>query len=217
MQHRQHTGRRDQRDHRVDHTRPVHDHPAGGGGAVLRGVQQFVEGVVLDRGQFHGRGPLQVPLGRHPLHLGLQAAGGVGARGPQQCREQHHEGHRDQCGDGSAQPVVDRPAAHQPGQHAVDREQAHRLGRAPARLGGQHDPRGAPVGLPGEPETGRQQGRQPGDHGAEVQLQERVGVLVPAHVVAQRPAEEQPLRLGHLRRGPLLPHRRPTSPLRPRS
>ncbi len=196
MQHGQHARRRDQRYQGAHHTRGVRDHPARRSGAVLGGVQQFVEGVVLDRGQLHGGRPLQVQLGGHPLHLGLQAPGRPRGRGPQQRPDQGHGAHDRQHRYGVAQPVLDRAAGDQPPQHAVHGQQADRLRHAPAHLGRDHRARRPPVGLPGQPAARPQQLRQPRDHGPQTQLQESVVVPVPAHVVTQRAAEQQPLRLG---------------------
>lgn len=196
MQHRQDAGRGDQGDQRVHHARAVADHVSAGAGSVLGGVQQLVKGVVLDRGELDRGRPLQVQLRRHPLHLGLQPPGGIRRSGPQQCREQEHGGHQGQCGGCAAQPVLDHAAGDQPAQHGVHRQQADRLCRAPGDLGRQDDAGGSRVGLPGQAEGRGQQGRQPGHHGPEVELQEGVPVLVPARVVAERSAEQQPLRLG---------------------
>lgn len=197
VQHGQHARRRDQRDQGAHHARGVRDHPARRSGAVLGGVEQFVEGVVLDRRQLHGGRPLQVQLGGHPLHLGLQAPGRPGGRGPQQRPDQGHSAQDRQHRHGAAQPVLDRAPGDQPPQHAVHGQQADRLRHTPAHLGRDHRARRPPVGLPGQPAARPQQLRQPCHHGPQAQLQERVVVRVPAHVVTQRPAEQQPLRLGH--------------------
>ncbi len=209
MQHREHARSGDQRDHRVDHPSAVADHVPGGPGAVLGRVQQLVEGVVLDGGQLDVRRPPQVQLGRHPFHLGFQPSGGVDGGGPQQRGDQRHDGHHDEGGGSRAQPLLDVRAGEQLAERVVHGQQAHRLDHAPAGLRRQHHPRGPRVRLPGQPETGRQHAGQPGHHRPEGQREEGVRVLVPAHVVPQRPAEQQPFRRRHHRLGrlPLLPHR----------
>lgn len=135
----------------------------------------------------------------------------IGRRGPQQRRDQHHDGHDGQGGGCRAQPLRDVGSGEQLPERAVHGQQAHRLGRAPAHLGGQHDPCRPRVRLPGQPQAGRQHAGQPDHHRPEAQLQKGVRMLVPPHVVPQRPPEQRPLRprdLGPARLA-LLSHRAP--------
>ncbi|MEV1047576.1 hypothetical protein [Streptomyces sp. NPDC049916] len=75
IQDGQHTGGGDQGDQAVQRAGAVADHPAGGVGPEPGPVQEPVELVILDRRQLHPVHQGEVPLGRHPLDLGLQRPG----------------------------------------------------------------------------------------------------------------------------------------------
>ncbi|WP_425588696.1 hypothetical protein [Streptomyces sanyensis] len=107
-----------------------------------------------------------------------------------------------ESGQQGVQTVGSAAAAGEQGVHdGVDGEQAGRSGDALADLARPDGEQGPPVGLPRHAQRGadqRRHGAQRGHHG---QVQRRVLVLGPAHVVAQRAAEQLVFGVGHLRIG----------------
>ncbi len=202
VEHEKDAGGGDQGDEAVQRRDAGADHAAGGTGAVLGDVHQPPEVGVVDGLQLDaGRGG-QVLRRGDPLDLRLQSPGpGRGPRG-QGGVDDADRGGGQQTRQQGVQPFGGAAGAGQQGvHHGVDGEQAGGRGDALADLADPDREQGTPVGLPRHAQRGadeRGHGTQRGHHG---QVQGRVLVLGPAHVVAQGPAEQLVLGVGHLRVG----------------
>ncbi|MER6408719.1 hypothetical protein ABT269_35705 [Streptomyces viridosporus] len=199
VQYGQDAGGGDQGNEAVQRGDAGADHATGGAGTVLGDVHEPSEVGIVDGLQLNLGCCGQVLSGGDPLHLGFQAPGAGGGPGRQGGVDNADDRGGQETRQQGVQPLGGAATAGEQGVHdGVDGEQSGGSGDALADLADPDRKQGTPVGLPRHAQCGadeRGHGAQRRHHG---QVQGRVLVLGPAHVVAQGATEQLVFGVGDL-------------------